>query len=151
VAFWQDIGRALRGIYETFTTGRPSEPEEYEEEIEELPDEEEPYIPFGYEDEEPPQQQEDYGDDTFSYFGDGPYPFGWDEAEQTFWDRQMDGYVFADQGQYDNLQSQFYDAYMRDDISTEDRVAARAEFLDESFIADIDWDAFRDYHGYNES
>lgn len=149
MAFWSDIGRALRGIYETFT-GRPSE-EEYEEFEEELPEEEpeEPYVPFGYEDEEPPQQvDEEYGDEAFSYFGDGPYPLDWGEGEETFWDRQMDGYVFTDQGQYDDLQSMFYDAYMRDDISTEDRAAARSEFLDESFISTIDWDAFHEYHDY---
>jgi len=142
---WQDIGRALRDVFEILTGGEP-EPEEPEEE--EFEDEggdfeppEEPPTGGGFFDEEEPE--------NYTYHsGEGPYPFDWGEAEENFWDRQMDGYLFSDQDEYDRIQELFYEGFMRDDISTEDRSAAREEFYEESYIVDIDWDAFAEY--YNE-
>jgi|SRR6516162_3018704 hypothetical protein len=170
MAIWDDIFRELRNLWEIITTGEPLEEEEPEEEIApEEPDEgggffgdlfgaEEPEQP-----EEPPPSGSFWGEDAdertgyasaddggyFAYTaGEGPYPDSWGEPEQRFWDRQFDGHFFDDQGQYDRGQVLFYDGYMAkdDEISHEDRVQARNDFLDETYFDAIDWDAFADYY-----
>ena len=170
MAFWDNIWRELRNLYETLTTGDtepeeevvPEEPEEPQEEggfFGDLFGGDEPEEPstggglFGGG--EPPDEPSPggyYGADDGGYFayhaGEGPYPEDWGDAEIRFWDRQFDEHFFDDQGQYNRAQPLFYDGYMAkdDEISHEDRVQARDDFLDETYFDAIDWDAFADYY-----
>jgi hypothetical protein len=175
VAFWDNIARELRNLWETFrTAGEYQEPEPEEEtepdEATESPDEggflgdffgggepeERPETGGGFfgggepPDESPPSGY--YGADDGGIFtyepGEGPYPEYWGSAEERFWDRQMGGHIFDNQTQYDQAQEYFYLGYMAGDdvISHEDRVQAREDFLDETYFDAIDWDAFADYY-----
>jgi hypothetical protein len=146
VPFWQDLGLALREIWDTFRNPESEvepEPEEFGGDSGEPP-EEPPYTPFGEEEDEP--DEDDSG--QFNYFGGGPYPFDWGEGEERFWNTQMDGFPFQNEVEYENLQDLFYHAYMDRDISTEERREYREQFLEDSYIVTINWAAFREYHGY---
>ena len=156
MAFWDNIRRELANLWEILTTGEalpeeeptPEEPEEIEEPgggfFGDL---------FGREEaEEEPSSGGYYGADDGGYFAyhavEGPYPEDWGDSEIRFWDRQFDGHFFDNQGQYDRAQPLFYDGYMagNDEISHEDRVQARDDFLYETYFDAIDWDAFADYY-----
>lgn len=146
--FWQDLGRALRGIFSSpEDSATPEEFDEEEPEFGEEPPEEPPYNPppggdfFG-------GGEDDGGDrgNGFSYFGDGPYPENWNEPEQILWDRQMDGYIFENEDNFSRLQDLMEKGWMDGEISTEDRNYYREEFLDEAYFDSFDWGAFQEYY-----
>jgi len=60
----------------------------------------------------------------------------------------MDDYFFQDESQYERAQEAFYDGYMAqdDEITHEDRMVAREEFLDITYLDAIDWEAFQEYY-----
>jgi hypothetical protein len=143
--FWDSLREGLANLGRILVGEEPASPEESPEPGESF---------YGGGDDSEPPEQSFFGNDDgeyFSYHGDGPYPFHWDENDVAFWDTQFDGYVFENQEQYERLQQLFEDGYMKDEISSQDRVAAREDFLNESFIETIDWDAFREYHGYDDA
>jgi hypothetical protein len=146
VPFWRDLGDALRAAWETLTG-------DFDAEIE--PEEEtEPEFgggAGGYAGEPPaPPYYGDEGydlpDEPFRYEGGGPYLPEWDEAEIKFWDANLEGKAFESADEYERAQIMFYDGYMDDDLSTEDRMAARYDFLQEMDMIDIDWESFREYY-----
>ena len=144
---WDDIKRELANLWEILTTGEAQTPPE------ETP-EEEPETGGGFFD-EPPEKPPPSGggifDEGFWYEPDenpGPYPDNWGPAEERFWDKQMDDYFFQDESQYERAQEAFYDGYMAqdDEITHEDRMVAREEFLDITYLDAIDWEAFQEYY-----
>ena len=155
MAIWDTIGRELRHLWEILTTGEAQPDEEIgPDDDEEIP-EDEPETGGGFfGDDEPEEPPPSGGAGEGGYFtyqpGDGPYPDNWGDAEIRFWDRQMGEHIFDNEAQYDQAQEYFYLGYMAgdDEISHEDRVQAREDFLDETYFDAIDWDAFADY--YNE-
>lgn len=159
MAFWQNIGRALQNIWETITHPEsPPPPVEFEDEAEE------PYEPgFGGYDREPPEyDQGPFGDffggdvepesppeGPFTYHeGDGPYMDDWGIDERRFWDEVLDGQVFEDAEQYRDAQDAFDTGFIDPDVDTDDRSYWRDEFLDIMDMIDFDWEAFREYYGY---
>jgi hypothetical protein len=144
---WDNIGRELRNLWEILTGGEPI-PDDIPEETED-----EPGGFFGGEEppEEPPGSAGFGSDDEdrgyFGYnAGDGPYPYDWGDAEIRFWDRVAGEHMFFGQENYDEAQRQFELGFIEDDIDTEDRNAAREEFLEQMLWTVMDWDAFEDYY-----
>lgn len=145
--FWGDIGRNLRNLWETLTTGDTT-PDDFPEETDE-----EPGGFFGGEEppEEPPGSAgfggDDDGRDYFGYNpGDGPYQEDWGDAEIRFWDRVAGEHYFFGQENYEEAQRQFELGFIEQDIDTDDRKEARELFLEEMYWTVMDWDAFEDYY-----
>jgi hypothetical protein len=149
VPFWQDLGRALRGIFSA-PEGEavPEEFDEEEPEFGEEPPEEPPYNP-------PPSGGDffgggdDSGDRGFPYYpqdNPGPYPDNWNAPEQKLWDDIMGEFIFSSEEEYERLQDMMEKGWMEGDISTEDRNYYREEFLDEAYFATFDWGAFQEYY-----
>jgi len=154
VPFWQNIGDALRVIWETLTS------EEADAELEETPEPEPEIGGVGGDDEEPPappywgDEGYELPDEPFAYQGGGPYPETWEEAGQVFWDTNAQTIGgFEDSYNYEEIQQAFYDGFMATDaeVTSAERIAAREEFYDLSDLYTIDWDSFRDYWGYEEA
>lgn len=161
MAFWRNIGRALQSVWETITRPEsPPPPVEFEDTSDE---------PFGYEEPEPEYDQGPFGDffgggeepeepspperepgEEFIYnAGEGPYFDEWGPAEQKLWDDIVGGQSFEDQYQYDQVQYEFDNGWIRDDI--EDRKYYRDYFLEDMDMVYFDWEAWREYMGYEEA
>jgi len=152
VAWWDNILRELQNIADIFS-GRGQDQDEIPEETDDEPG---GFFGGGEPPDEPPGSAgfgDDYDEDGLLPYhaGDGPYPEDWGDAEIKFWDTQFDGHIFDNQNHYDHAQELFYDGYMAgdDEITHEDRIAAREDFLDWTYFDAIDWDAFEEY--YRES
>lgn len=146
--FWRDLGDALRTVWETLSgdvdARLPETPEEPEIETGGAGgDAGEPPAPPYYGDE-----GYELPDEPFQYSGGGPYPEEWTDAEIRFWDANLEGHAFESGDQYETAQLQFFDGYIAgdDQITTEDRMAARYDFLHDMDMIDIDWESFREYY-----
>lgn len=150
MAFWSNIGRALRSIFDTLSNPEsPPEPVEFEDD------------PL-YEEPVPEYEQGDYGDffttederdfedlpdGPFIYQpGEGPYPGEWGASEKEFWDRVAEGLTFRDAQNYEEALEDFEGGYLTPGISQEARLQYRENFgIDMDMPVFENWDDFRDY------
>jgi hypothetical protein len=150
VAFWSNIGRALRSIFDTLSNPEsPPEPVEFEDDYqyeEPVPEYEQAGIGdfFTSEDE---RSFEDLSDEPFIYVeGQGPYPDEWGASEKEFWDRVAEGLTFRDAQNYEDALEDFEGGYLTPGLSPEARQAYRENFgIDMDMPIFENWDDFRDY------
>jgi|SRR5215831_1537904 len=169
-SFWDEIERALRAVFETITN--PEDPPDLDDYFT-VPDEDEesegPAIQRGENEgildrisdwfdvsepergDEGAQDEGYYSGDPFIYYsGDGPYPAEWGDAEIDFWDTVVNGKPFQDYDNYDRAMEAFQHGFLdaKEMWDMDQRNEYRDDFLEEMYMADFDWEAFRDYWGY---
>lgn len=147
MAFWDEIGRALRGIWDAFSQDQESPPEPVEtdesDQYEEIPEYEQSEIEPGYSFGQPPETDEG----GFVYEpGLGPYPDEWDPLDIEYFDKSFDGRIFENDDQYDEAQEAFEHGYMTHGMTEYERDYWREELdaiMEGTFQPD--WEAHRDY------
>lgn len=145
MAFWDEIGRALRGVWDAMSQGSESPPEPVETDADEIqyesPEEFE-QSGFGQMRTEPEMPGGAWAYEPYM----GPYPDDWDENDIQYWDRVMDGQIFENDDQYDDAQMAFQDGYMTMGLS-KDEIENYRDELDEilNYTFSPDWEAHREY------
>jgi hypothetical protein len=154
MAFWSNIGRALRNVFGTLTNPEsPPEPVEFEDDPiydEPVPEYEQDFGGGGGGDfftSEDERSFEDIPEGPFVYTpGDGPYPGEWGASEKGFWDKVAEGLSFRDADNYNDALEDFEGGYLTPGLSQEAREAYRENFgIDMDMPIFENWDDFRDY------